>query len=318
MFIYKNDCANSKSYLHSQQHTDLLTILNNSSYSFKHIDLNTLDKYDFTYSYISAKLTLNKEKGDIGLPFVLFNNIYINTEELKLKNANEIFKKISIEGFVEGFDNNPETTKAKCPDDFKSVTFDHIQDMLQKNKDLSENLQGKKKVTIEGQDYYEYDDVDEDGCVKANFEICDANSENPGYRLFTHRGHHGCLKPDVDANLDAYSAAFSVFDSYLSSLPSEQDTDTGGDKVYNADDCDDNSKLKEDARFAKMKTCANKYKNNISSFGLCDNKEKLEEHMNAPKNIKLGRKKPNFDMTAEDYEASAKVAEVIYNACGFN
>ena len=67
-----------------------------------------------------------------------------------------------------------------------------------------------------------------------------------------------------------------------------------------------------------MKTCANKYRNNISSFGLCDNKEKLEEHMNAPKNIKLGRKKPNFDMTAEDYEASAKVASAIYNACGYN
>ena len=49
--------------------------------------------------------------------------------------------------------------------------------MLQKNKDLSENLQGKK-VTIGGKDYYEYDDVDEDGCVKANFEICDANSKN--------------------------------------------------------------------------------------------------------------------------------------------
>ena len=318
MFIYKSDCPNGKPYLHSSQHIELITMLNNSNYSFKYIDLNTLDKYGFTYLHISAKLRLNNEKGDVGLPFVLFNDTYINTEELKLKDANEIFKKISIEGFVEGFDNSPETTKAKCPNDFKSVTFDHIQDMLQKNKDLSENLQGKKKVTIGGKDYYEYDDVDEDGCVKANFEICDANSENPGYRLFTHRGHHGCLKPDVDANLDAYSAAFSVFDSYLSSLPSEQDAETGGDKVYNADDCDENSKLREEARFAKMKTCANKYRDNISNFGLCDNKEKLEEHMNAPKNIKLGRKKPNFEMTAEDYEASAKVAGAIYNACGYS
>ena len=67
-----------------------------------------------------------------------------------------------------------------------------------------------------------------------------------------------------------------------------------------------------------MKTCANKYKDNIANFGLCDNKEKLEEHMNAPNNITLGRKKPNFDMTAEDYEASAKVATAIYNACGYS
>lgn len=318
MFIYKSDCPNSKSYFHSSQHTGLITMLNNSNYSFKYIDLNNLDKYGFTYMHISAKLRLNKENSDIGLPFVLFNDIYINSEELKLKDANEIFKKISIEGFVEGFDNHPETTKAKCPSDFKSVTFDHIQDMLQKNKDLSENLQGKKKVTIEGKDYYEYDDVDDDGCVKANFEICDANSENPGYRLFTNRGHYGCLKPDTDANLDAYSAAFSVFDSYLSSIPPVQDTETGSDIVYNADDCDENSRLREEARFEKMKTCANKYSDNISSFGLCDNKEKLEEHMNAPNNITLGRKKPNFDMTADDYEASAKVATAIYNACGYS
>ena len=144
MFIYKSDCPNSKSYLHSSQHTDLITMLNNASYSFKYIDLNTLDKDGLTFLNIQSVLTLNREKGDIGLPFVLYNDTYINSEELKLKNANEIFKKISIEGFVEGFDNNPETTKAKCPDDFKGVTFDHIQDMLQKNKDLAENLQGKK------------------------------------------------------------------------------------------------------------------------------------------------------------------------------
>ena len=67
-----------------------------------------------------------------------------------------------------------------------------------------------------------------------------------------------------------------------------------------------------------MKTCANKYKNNISNFGLCDNKEKLEEHMKAHENIRKGLKKPNFEMTAEDYEASAKVAGAIYNACGYN
>lgn len=154
-------------------------------------------------------------------------------------------------------------------------------------------------------EFGEYHDVI-DGCYLASFSKCNENTRNPGFQLFTHRGQYGCVYPDKNTGIATeFDAAFTVADQYLSScVPPKYDADTGNEIAITPEE-----------RREQMAKCAVKYRNQLRSFGLCD-ENKLNEKYTIPKKIKEGNMRiPLPDMTAEDYQGSADSAAAIYTAC---
>jgi hypothetical protein len=154
-------------------------------------------------------------------------------------------------------------------------------------------------------EFGEYHDV-ADGCYLASFSKCNENTRNPGYQIFTHRGQYGCLYPDKNTGIATdFDAAFTVADQYLSTcVPPKYDPDTGKEIPMAPED-----------RRNKMARCAVKYRNQLRSFGLCD-EQKLNDKFTIPKKIKEGSMRvPLPDMTAEDYQSGAETAAAIYTAC---
>ena len=285
----------------------------------KQVSKEDIGQYYQEKSIINKVNKLKQENENILTPFIIYKDVYISKMDLQNNSMMDVANKIASASTIEGFQGNTTTTTtfAECENEDKSKYFDHLTHRLKSIEKESQEMQGKKQITIDDEIKYMYDDVDSDGCVKASFEMCNYKDGVPGYKLFTNRGHYGCLKPDLSANLDSYSAAFSVVDSYLSSLPPEQDKETGKDKVYSRD-CDENKKIKDEKRKALMKKCAAKYSNQITSFGLCNYKDKLISHANAISNINKGFAKSNFDLQPEEYERSADTAEAIKYICGIN
>ena len=154
-------------------------------------------------------------------------------------------------------------------------------------------------------EFGEYHDV-ADGCYLASFSKCNEGSRNPGFQIFTHRGQYGCVYPDKNTGIATdFDAAFTVADQYLSScVPPKFDADTGTEVPMTPDE-----------RRNQMAKCAIKYRNQLRSFGLCD-ENKLNAKYTIPKKIKEGNMRtPLPDMTAEDYQGAADSAAAIYTAC---
>jgi hypothetical protein len=73
--------------------------------------------------------------------------------------------------------------------------------------------------------------------------------------------------------------------------------------------------MNPEERRNQMARCAIKYRNQLRSFGLCD-EEKLNDKYIIPDKIKEGSMQvPLPDMTAEDYQGAADSAVAIYAAC---
>lgn len=154
-------------------------------------------------------------------------------------------------------------------------------------------------------EFGEYHDV-ADGCYLASFSKCNEGTRNPGFQIFTHRGQYGCVYPDKNTGIATdFDAAFTVADQYLSScVPPKFDADTGKEVP-----------LTPGERRNQMAKCAIKYRNQLRSFGLCD-EAKLNDKYIIPKKIKEGNMRtPLPDMTAEDYQGAADSAAAIYTAC---
>jgi hypothetical protein len=164
------------------------------------------------------------------------------------------------------------------------------------------------KVNEHG-DYY---DVDDDGCPTAYFSKCKENSVNPGYQIFTHRGQWGCVYPDKNTSLNnGFDAAFAAADQYLQTLPPKmtQEIDENGNISLKVEEYSAEDKIKQ------MKKCAIKYKDELRSFGLCDNK-KLDEKYMTKELIEKGKLKVPFNgMNSNNYNDTKETAEAIYNAC---
>jgi hypothetical protein len=154
-------------------------------------------------------------------------------------------------------------------------------------------------------EFGEYHDV-ADGCYLASFSKCNEGTRNPGFQIFTHRGQYGCVYPDKNTGIATdFDAAFTVADQYLSScVPPKFDADTGKEIPMTPGE-----------RRNQMAKCAIKYRNQLRSFGLCD-EGKLNAKYTIPKKIKEGSMRtPLPDMTAEDYQGAADSAAAIYTAC---
>lgn len=154
-------------------------------------------------------------------------------------------------------------------------------------------------------EFGEFHDVQE-GCYIASFSKCRENTTTPGYQIFTHRGQYGCVYPEAGTGISSdFDAAFTVADQYLSTcVPPKFDPDTGKEVVMTPAE-----------KKSQMMKCAMKYRNQLRSFGLC-NEEKLNEKYVTPDYIRQGKLKPPMpDMTAEDYQGAADSAEAIYTAC---
>lgn len=154
-------------------------------------------------------------------------------------------------------------------------------------------------------EFGEFNDV-QDGCYIASFSKCKEGTPNPGYQIFTHRGQYGCVYPEPGTGISSdFDAAFSAADQYLSTcVPPKYDPDTGNE-----------INLSPAEKKSQMMKCAMKYRNQLRSFGLCD-ETKLNEKYVIPEYIRQGKLKvPLADMSADDYQSAADSAEAIYTAC---
>jgi hypothetical protein len=158
----------------------------------------------------------------------------------------------------------------------------------------------------------EFHDTDENGCPIATFSLCNENSPQPGYQIFTHRGQWGCVYPDKNTSLNTpFDAAFATVDHYLHSLPPKME------QVVDADGKVSLVEVPYEAgeKLEKMKKCAMAYKKEIRGFGLCNN-DKLNAKYNIKDMIAGGDAKLPFDgITTDDYQDTAETAEAIYGAC---
>lgn len=154
-------------------------------------------------------------------------------------------------------------------------------------------------------EFGEFNDV-RDGCYIATFSKCKEGTPRPGYQIFTHRGQYGCVYPEPGTGISSdFDSAFTVADQYLSNcVPPKYDPETGNEVDMSPAE-----------KKSQMMKCAMKYRNELRSFGLC-NEDRLNEKYVAPEYIRQGKLRPPLpDMTAEDYQGPADTAEAIYTAC---
>lgn len=116
------------------------------------------------------------------------------------------------------------------------------------------------------------------------------------FQIFNENGQYGYAEGGnkFDKVLSPFSAAYSVVDSYLSSLP------------------DKNNPSKNS--YDNVNECANLYAKEIQQFGLC-NVNELNKILDYQKNIKNGSGNLRFPGT--DYSTNEKVINAIKSACQF-
>lgn len=135
-------------------------------------------------------------------------------------------------------------------------------------------------------------------CPAVSFDKdIDIANDNYMYQIFNSEGQYGYASGGYksDKLLTPFQAAYSTVDSYLSSLPDENNTSKSSYKYINE--------------------CANLYANNIINFGLCDI-DQLNAIQDYQSNIANGISNTYIDGT--DYNNNSKVIDAIKNACGFN
>lgn len=117
------------------------------------------------------------------------------------------------------------------------------------------------------------------------------------FQIFNESGQYGHAeggnKPDKV--LSPFAAAYSVVDSYLSSLPDKADPSKSS--------------------YTNVNECANLYAKEINQFGLCD-LQQLNKILDYEKKVKSGNGKKRFDNT--DYSTNEKVVNAIKSACQFS
>lgn len=125
-------------------------------------------------------------------------------------------------------------------------------------------------------------------CPSVTFDKqADVANDKYMFQIFNADGQYGYATGNTKDGsvMTPFNAAYSVVDSYLSSLP---------DGINNANEC------------AKL------YSDQIRSFDLCNN-DKLNEILQYQDNVKNGTARFNFDGT--DYSSNNNVVKAIKNAC---
>ena len=117
------------------------------------------------------------------------------------------------------------------------------------------------------------------------------------FQIFNETGQYGHAEGGnkADKALSPFAAAYSVVDSYLSSLPDKANPSKSS--------------------YENVNECANLYAKQIQQFGLCDTAE-LNKILEYGKNVKNGTGKMRFDGT--DYSTNEKVVNAIKSACQFS
>ena len=118
------------------------------------------------------------------------------------------------------------------------------------------------------------------------------------FQIFNEKGQYGYATGNTKDGsvMTPFNAAYSVVDTYLSSLPPDRNTGTGALSTE-----------------AIVNQCASLYSNQIKNFDLCDN-DKLNEILQYETNVKNGSARLNFDDT--DYSSNKIVVNAIKTACG--
>ncbi len=124
-------------------------------------------------------------------------------------------------------------------------------------------------------------------CPNVTFDSeLDVANDNYMFQIFNSKGQYGYATGNNKPGkfMTPFAAAYSVVDSYLSSLPDKKN----------------------------MNECANQYSNNIMQFGLCD-KEQLNNILNYNESVENGTAKVRFAGT--DYSTNNNVVNAIKYAC---
>lgn len=132
-------------------------------------------------------------------------------------------------------------------------------------------------------------------CPAVSFDKqIDLNTDSYMYQIFNSDGQYGYAVGGnkSDKLLTPYMAAYSTVDSYLSSLP------------------DDNDPTKNS--YKNLNECAQLYADNIINFGLCD-ADQLNEILGYQTNVSNGYSKERANNT--DYSSNTNIANAIKNVC---
>lgn len=124
----------------------------------------------------------------------------------------------------------------------------------------------------------------------------DLQNDTYMYQIFNSEGQYGYSTGGYNSDklLTPYMAAYSTVDSYLSSLP------------------DDNDPTKNS--YKNINECSQLYANNIINFGLCDS-DQLNSILGYQSNVSSGYKNSLVDNT--DYSTNTNVVNAIKKVCGF-
>ena len=135
-------------------------------------------------------------------------------------------------------------------------------------------------------------------CLSVSFDKqIDLEEDTYMYQIFNSDGQYGYASGgNKDKVLTPYMAAFSTVDSYLSSLPDNNDNDKNNTK---------NS-------YKNLNECALLYADDIINFGLCD-EEQLNNILTYQNNIESGNNIYRVDNT--DYSTNNKVVSAIKKVC---
>lgn len=136
------------------------------------------------------------------------------------------------------------------------------------------------------------------GCPLVSFDKkVDLANDSYRFQIFSDKGQYGYAEGGFkdDKLITPYMAAYSVVDSYLSSLP----------------DLNDPTKTTLD----NVDECAAAYANDINCFGLC-NKEKLDEIANYQSDVEKGLKDKRI--IGIDYSNNKKIVNAIKKACNYS
>jgi thiol-disulfide isomerase/thioredoxin len=134
-------------------------------------------------------------------------------------------------------------------------------------------------------------------CPSVTFDKqIDLENDSYMYQIFNTDGQYGySVGGNNDKLLTPYMAAYSTVDSYLSSLPDDQNPNQSSYKNINE--------------------CALLYADNIINFGLCDI-DQLNNILGYQSNIDAGIETSRIADT--NYSTNTNVVNAIKNACGFS
>jgi len=133
-------------------------------------------------------------------------------------------------------------------------------------------------------------------CPAVSFDKqIDLNADNYMYQIFNSDGQYGYEVGGYNSDklLNPFNAAYSTVDTYLSSLPDNNDPTQNS--------------------YANINECAQLYADNIINFGLCDS-EQLNNILGYQSNVASGSHISRADNT--NYNTNATVINAIKNVCG--